>query len=1292
MPDYLTFEQYCAFDYKRNMVVTAGPGAGKTRVLTERFCHIILTNDDVDIGEILALTFTEKAAEEMKARIYIELSRVMNELRRKEGSNNKIVRRLKGVLDTFSKNRIGTIHSFCAHLLRQYPVEAGIDPGFVIIQGLAQREMILRAITSTISSVSKENKNDLTQLMRIFGNRGHFLEAIKNVIEHPLNLKRILATRDHLFKKKDWMDQVFTEYCRYIKDYILTPYYNGLKELKYGKGQYDQVMDLLNEWYQKKDSCPDDFGLPSLFTHLRRLSQERLAKSSRLTVRCCNREISYLDMLNSYYPDLFVIFNPDRIFKQELTRFLELAKASFDSYQIEKGRVNVLDFADLESRTLEFLTALFSEENPSFIKRIQERFKYIMVDEFQDTNRNQWEIIRFLISDKDKKGSPVLRKDKLFVVGDKRQAIYGFRGADVTVFDNVTEEIKRSNASSKRPFFWNDDQIVKKILDIDQDLGKRFNDQATLFNSISGEEQEKILRGDIYLNSNFRSDLVLIEFFNNTFNHIFSNKGASEVEEYESEYLPIEKAQSSDDKEEEGSVALHIIPTEKGRSPRTEEYSKAEREASLIVEIIKRLMGREGKGVPEYKLYQSVRERIEKGELAIGILFFAYTHIKTFETIFREAGLPFIVNKGKGFYRCEEVMEMVQLLAYLVDERQRISILTALRGSIFALTDPEVFDLFTDDRPLYETLLSSPQEYLKRIGNQLHAWQLLADHLQIPELIRTIIRDRGLIATLSAHPNRIQRMANMEKLIEIARQFELEGNGSLSDFVSYCLRQAEEEDDEGEAVVDQIKGISIHLMTIHAAKGLEFPMVIVPELDRAVPKEPKPGKPLRVYHAHHSRTKVWNDEEGLLPIFSVEFPLLDFRSVLSPLSFILKGRNTLEDVAENRRVFYVACTRAMHHLILTGHMVVGKNKDNKNPLTFLDYKQGVPIMDLLDDIWGVRKRFREDMMGIYPQKKEFPLVVWANPTPQVFAGVGSCKTKLSPDDFGKIDDRIKKLDFTDSLAIPSYYQLSPTSIAMFKRCPLKFYYRHRLNIPEDPSFLVGSDYIDDTSEDKSEGGTIEMRIIGIIVHNYLERHVFGSGFDQGLLDALFATFLGQKKETMLLESRALKRIKAGVKELILTTITDKALLELLTGVNQYSELPFVLNNNGYTLRGRIDKLFKDKRNEGWTIIDWKTGGLQGKDPVSFAREHYFDLQLACYKLVVERLKNVRVKGAYLYFIALGRLVEIDYKGDLGSEVDGLIGFIENYKMDPKKIEKGIKEIKKVEGECFKCGYYELEIC
>jgi ATP-dependent exoDNAse (exonuclease V) beta subunit len=172
---------------------------------------------------------------------------------------------------------------------------------------------------------------------------------------------------------------------------------------------------------------------------------------------------------------------------------------------------------------------------------------------------------------------------------------------------------------------------------------------------------------------NFRSNGELIQFFNTTFSHIFDNKGAGALEEYESVYVPIKKANYSDNMEERGSAVFYLIPDQKGSVPRAEGYSKIEREASLLADVISRILGREGREAPEYQRYGSIREKIEKGEPAIGVLFFAYTHIKTFETILREAGIPFVVNKGKGFFRCEEIMEMVQLLAYLSDSRQRSS-------------------------------------------------------------------------------------------------------------------------------------------------------------------------------------------------------------------------------------------------------------------------------------------------------------------------------------------------------------------------------------------------------------------------------------------------------------------------------------------------------------------------------------------------------------------------------------------------------------------------------------------
>ena len=179
---------------------------------------------------------------------------------------------------------------------------------------------------------------------------------------------------------------------------------------------------------------------------------------------------------------------------------------------------------------------------------------------------------------------------------------------------------------------------------------------------------------------------------------------------------------------------------------------------------------------------------------------------------------------------------------------------------------------------------------------------------------------------------------------------------------------------------------------------------------------------------------------------------------------------------------------------------------------------------------------------------------------------------------------------------------------------------------------------------------------------------------------------------MLLEKAVLERVGARVREMVNTAINDQVLLKLLAGVEQYSELPFVFNGGTYTLRGRIDKLFKHRERNGWAILDWKSREPRDSEPVSFAREHYFDLQLACYRMVIEKLKKTKVKGLYLYFTSLGKLVEITYNGDPSEEIDDLSGFIEEYKADPGPLGERIKAIKKDSGECTTCSYSMMGVC
>ncbi len=1280
----LTFQQFCALDHQRNMVITAGPGAGKTRILSHRFCFILLIDDSVALPQILSLTFTEKAAEEMKTRIYETISRIENDLHIRGIKDEGFLSRIRETRERFHKNRISTIHSFCANLIREHPLESGVDPGFSVIQGIRQRTILDDAIETGVAQVWQQDREQLFPLIQSFGNRRNLLRAIGHIIEHPLKFKSVNESSQRLFHTKDWKGKVFREYCRMIKEESLIPYLEGLRQIEREKTHSNEVLALLEEWYAhfEHDRSSKDFGVPELFRNLREISKDRKKGAPKLTIKEGLKEISYTDLVETFYPDLFSSLSADRVFQDQLQSFLCIAQVCLDRYEIEKKKINALDFADLETLSHSFLTDLFESKDQRALKRVQGRFKYIMVDEFQDTNRVQWEIISLLCSDRAQDGNKALQPGKLFVVGDKRQAIYKFRGGDVTVFEHGTQRILQSNREKLNQMFWEIPEIDARLRLIEPGYSELQRKHAAVFKTLSDSERQKILFGDIYLPHNFRTDSRPVEFINTAFDHIFGNKGVKKLREYETEPRAITMPENGTF-EKKGSATCYLIRNSLSRKDRVE------KEATLVVDIIESLLGKHGKEGFEFKEYGEIREKIERKRLSIGILFFSFIHLRAFENVLREAGLTFKVHRGKGFYRCQEVMEMIQLLQYLCDDRQQISLLAVLRSPIFGLTDSEIFDLFYNKEPTLEVFLSSEDEYVKSVGEQIRSWRLLSNRLTVAELIRTIILDRGLTAIYSAHSDGTQRLANMEKLMEISRDFQIEG-GSLPEFVQQCLAMAEEAEEEGEALITSQGETPIYLMTIHAAKGLEFPMVILPDLNRLPPSGIQPGKPLRLYASENGKPGEWNQEEGEIPLWPVEIPEMDYRKEYGPLGYLLKRRNRLEDIAENRRVFYVGCTRTMNHLVLIGHQGKRKSGKERTPLSKGDYRERATIMDLLDDIF----EFDPDCSNesdFFDGREGKPSIVWSDPEPREFQGIPHGSEKPTQDQFSNYDEAVKKLDLSKSIRTPSYYQFSFKSVRIFRKCPRMFYYNVMLGIKGEN--LVPSTTIPDEvgmlqqvikGDDEWDGKVAEDALfIGNVIHHYLERHHFGNPLDKEALHRICERFASDLSEesmnTETLEGRIMKHLER--------TVRDKSLLRLLGGESEYTEVPFLFSiAHGCEFKGTIDRLFREKESGRWIILDWKSNALGGKDPLLVAEEHDYNLQLACYKWAVERMLKEEVGDLYIYFTDAGRLIRSQWEGRPEDVIEKMLHWPQQDEADRSLLKYGLGDIEGNQKECRYCEY------
>ncbi len=1288
MFDGLTLQQFCALDCKRNMVVTSGPGAGKTRILSHRFCFILLTDDTVSIPQILTLTFTEKASEEMKTRIY-EMLVSMEKKIGKDG-DDFILNRMREARERFNENRISTIHSFCADLLKEHPVEAGIDPGYVIIHGTRQRNLLEESIASAISSLWKRDKELLMPLFHSFGGRNNLIRAIRNAIDHPVTFERIMATRERLFRIKGWADQVFRDYCGHIRDKDIIPYFEGLKIQGNGKYEVEELKTLFYDWQCIAEKDIETSGIPHLFRNLRRISDEKGPLRRVPVVRYGMRKMSYQDLVDEFYPDLFYAQSPDIIFENELNLFLKVAKSCIDLYQMEKEKINALDFADLEARSYSFLAGLYEDGDPDLLRRIQKRYRYIMVDEFQDTNRIQWDIIKMLCSWKDSGGKEILHPGKLFVVGDKRQAIYRFRGGDVTVFESVTDKIRESNPETPVRMFWQDRDIQDRISSVFKKYPETVKRYAESFWALSRLEQEDILRGSIYLPHNFRSDPRPVDFFNRVFKEIFGNKGAGRLERFETApkmiCIPDKKRITEEDK---GSVAIYLA------RPSLERKDQVETEASLIVDVIEKIMGKHGKENREYNAYPDIREKIERNQPAIGILFFTFLHLKAFENMFREAGLPFMVHRGRGFFRCEEVMEILQLMNYIVDERQKISLLSALRSPIFGLTDPEIFDLFYSRQVTPDQFQASRNSYIREAGTQLKTWRFLSGRLTITELIRTIIADRSLTAIHSVHPNGPQRMANIEKLIETARLFQSEG-GALPEFVKYCLQMADEEEEEGEALVSSVEEDPILLMTIHAAKGLEFPMVIIPELDRRVPARRKTGRPVRLYSCEDRPPGYWNCQEGEIPIWQVEIPELDYSRRFTPLGYLLMRRDRLEDIAENRRVFYVGCTRAKNHLILTSNTPKTMMGDERTELISEDYRGRATILELLDDIFWFNTDLNSNQTKTYKKERDRPSVFWIERKRRIFKGIDYKRGRSYKDNLGVYDERIKELDLTVPIKPPVYLRLSFKSFRIFKECPLKFYFNVVLGIKwieegsygsmdEEPS-MAGMDLREYDEGGYSSGSAL---FIGELIHRYLERHRFGDPLREELFKTIWERLIESGRGRYNLETYSLPGLEEKALRQLKNTVYDKRLIKILGGKECYAEVPFLFNAfRGIEFRGVIDRISRNEDKGDWTIIDWKSNDLVGKEPEAVAEENGYYLQLACYRWAVEHILNEKVERLYLYFTDKGYLLESRSQDGPKDMFDEMLKEIIEYEKNMDYYAQDLRETGKGTQGCRYCEYRE----
>lgn len=869
-----------ALDSQRNIAVTASAGAGKTATLVERYIELLLQHPDIGVRQVLAITFTQKAAAEMRERIAQRLSDgLAQELPEPERQ------RLRQIREELPAARISTIHAFCAALLREYPIEADVDPAFAVLEEVDAAQLRSQAVRQTLESLARTQDSDPDKAAL----RRTLAEWPRRYLEQVL--QRLLAQK-HLARSwcrryveqspdqilGDWrtMQQAACEpACHALLD---DPHFIAmLAELAALAPQTDErdsaverLAPLRDPMRRLSQTSPLDEAvehLPrlaeGLLTNGKPLSGSRLGKKSNWDADALARVRELVPALGrclAPHADLLgcELGAADERVAAVLPALSRLFLRADERCERGKGNGRMLDMDDLLEKSQQLIAT-----DADIRHRLAQHYRFALIDEFQDTDPVQWEIIRSLAS-----LDGAMAGDKLFIVGDPKQSIYSFRAADVTVFARVRQAIEEANAAHER-------------------AARPFCDDGEVLDASPAQRLGALVMGE-----NFRTLAQPIAFVNALFPKFMQ---AVPDEPFQVGYDPLVGCRSTS--VSEGSVELLLLPPPDERPDPAE---AARREAELVARRLSHLLESDDLQVADG---EGLRRPEPKD---IALLLRRRRNLFAYEDALRACDIPFQVAGGRGFYQRQEIYDLANILRVLCNPGDSIALMGALRSPYFGLSDNALYALTApsggrlaehlEDADWRQRLAPADREAAADAVARLQSWRGLRDRVPLVELLHAILEDTGAWGFLCYGERGEQAIANVEKLLDLARDF----RGPLADFVVRLDLLTAEEEQEGEALLE---ADALHILTVHAAKGLEFPIVVVPDLAAR-------------FNLGSSDPVLIDAEKGIG--LSTRDPEQDYKTVQSYIRALINRNARRRQHAEEKRLLYVACTRARDHLLLGG--------------------------------------------------------------------------------------------------------------------------------------------------------------------------------------------------------------------------------------------------------------------------------------------------------------------------------------------------------------------------------------
>jgi ATP-dependent helicase/nuclease subunit A len=849
----LTREQGAALQVQgQSVALSAGAGCGKTTVLSERFLSEIEGSDGRPLRALVALTFTDKAARELRQRIR---DRCRERMAGGEGAE-----RWRTVLRALEAAPIGTFHEFAGRLLRAHAVEIGLDPEFEILDEAVASTLRDQAIRSTLRRLLAERSIHLTHPAIDYG-LGQIREALASLLATRTSVE--LESWGELQPQElvDRWSRVWEERGRPAALRSLAPIARCCRSLLSGleaahpklQERRAQLLDRLSTL--EEGTCSEaDLHEVRILARVSDLGAKgiwpgpEIKKAVQIVFTALRKKLD--DILEK------LAINPELTLESAGTslRIIKLAARARAEYEAVKRERHGLDFDDLLIKARELLADGPQHESGSLADR--EAIEFVLVDEFQDTDRVQSEILRRL-------GDASFFRGRMFVVGDTKQSIYRFRGAEPAFFD-------RWRAEFPEP-------------------------------------------GRLSLTENFRSVPAVIHFVNALFADCFIGEPAREDGEHEHRLTPVR----TDHSETPAVTFFWALPsTGDGEAEQPQKPSAGERKTNearcLARWICDRLKA-------DWKVLERKSRQLRQADAGdVAFLFRAMTDVWHYESALAEFGLDYYTIGGSAFYAQQEVRDLVNVLSVVEDPLDQVALAGALRGPFFNLSDAALFWL---TRPSAGRLtdgilrtgdivqLSERDRALTaRAVRLLGRWRTLKDRIPLDSLLDLILDESGFEAALVCEFLGARKLANLRKLVRLARNFDRQQGFTLADLVARLQADLDSLPREEQAATTDEDSRVIRLMSIHQAKGLEFPIVVIPDLNR----DSSPPRGLLGLHpelglvVRPPRSPGLSAEADAEPEAGESLGWLTYRSLENE-----------EDRKESLRLFYVAATRARDRLVLS---------------------------------------------------------------------------------------------------------------------------------------------------------------------------------------------------------------------------------------------------------------------------------------------------------------------------------------------------------------------------------------